>query len=52
LEHANRLSYRYTNRPYRSPVPRQRVIVQLAPLRVRDSLELARQLAAAHSRSE
>ncbi len=41
VEHLDALSYRYRGEPYRSRsrVPRQRVIVQLAPQRVRSSLD-------------
>ena len=41
VEHLDSLSYRYRGGPYRSRsrVPQQRVIVQLAPERVRSSLD-------------
>ncbi|HEU5110641.1 MAG TPA: hypothetical protein VFT95_19035, partial [Micromonosporaceae bacterium] len=41
VEHLDSLSYRYRGEPYRSRsrVPQRRVIVQLAPERVRSSLD-------------
>jgi hypothetical protein len=38
-EHIDRLSYRYRGEPYRSPVPRQRVVIQLEPVNLRSSLD-------------
>ncbi len=40
-EHIDRLSHRYRGTPYRSPVPQQRVIVQLLPSSVRSTLDRA-----------
>lgn len=52
LEHADRLSHRYTGGPYRSPVPQQRVTIRLEPTRTRNTLAFARQLAAARRASD
>lgn len=40
-EHLDRLSYRYRGEPYhsRSRIPQQRVVIQLAPTRVRSSVD-------------
>jgi hypothetical protein len=38
-EHIDRLSHRYRGVPYRSAVPQRRVIVQLAPVRIRSTLD-------------
>lgn len=38
-EHIDRLFHRYRGQPYQSPVPQERVVIQLQLLRIRSSLD-------------